>query len=100
MLRELWAKLRGVDRWPEVKATVRSVLQYEDPPYRHYDSAIKLADVTFAFTNGLGEHQYGCITVAYTSDLYDAKENDTFLIRIDPKDQDQYYSPEATSSRL
>ena len=62
MLQELWAKIRGVDKWPTVQAIVRSVQYYEEPPSRAYEFPGKLADVTFACMDTCQEHQYGCIT--------------------------------------
>jgi hypothetical protein len=98
MLNEFLAKLRGVNKWTDVQATVRSVMQYEEPPERAYEFPTKLADVTFAYTDPLGEHQYGSITVMDSSELYDAKKDDTFSVRVNPKHPEQYYSPEATIS--
>ena len=82
MLKELWAKMRGVGTWPEVEATVRTVGQYELPSSQPYEFPRKLAEVTFAYTDTRREHQYGSITVEHSSTLYDAKENDTFTIRV------------------
>ncbi|MGA2352330.1 MAG: hypothetical protein ABSF70_17980 [Terracidiphilus sp.] len=96
MLKEFLAKIRGVDKWLDAQATVRSVMQYEEPPERACEFSTKLAEVTFAYTDPQAEHQYGCITVKDSSELYDAKEDDTFSIRVNPKHPEQYYSPEAT----
>ena len=87
-----------MDKWPEVQATVRSVEQFEDIPDRYGDSPRKLADVIFAYDDLQQEHQYGSITVDWNSALYDAKENDTFMVRVNPKQGEKYYSPEATES--
>ncbi|MGA9670201.1 MAG: hypothetical protein WBQ94_13395 [Terracidiphilus sp.] len=100
MLKELLFKIRGVDKWTEVSATVRSIQQYEEPPTRAYEFPRKLADVTFAYTDTQSEHQYGCITVEDSSSLYDMKEDDTFSIRVNPAHPEQYYSPEATEAYL
>jgi hypothetical protein len=51
--------------------------------------------VTFAYTDLQQQDQYGSITVSDSSELYDAKEEDTFMIRVDPRQGDKYYSPEA-----
>jgi hypothetical protein len=98
MLRELWPKVRGMDKWPEVQATVRQIERYEMPvmagmPY--YRPPRSLADLTFAYVDPGGDHQYGSITVGEESSLYDSQENDTFTIRVNPKYGDQYFSPEA-----
>jgi hypothetical protein len=98
MLRELWTKLRGTDKWPEAQATVRIVEQYEEPSAGRYESDRKLANVTFAYTDNQGSLQYGSITVQDSSDLYDAKENDTFSIRVDPMHPERYYSFEPTKA--
>lgn len=97
MLKELWAKMRGAEKkWPVVQAVVRSILQYDDIPTGRYASdPRKLADVTFAYVDLQQQHQYGSITVDDSSDLFDAKEDDTFTIRVDPDDGTKYYSPEA-----
>jgi hypothetical protein len=100
MLKEFLAKLHGVNKWTDAKATVRSIMQYEEPSERAYEFPRKLADVTFAYTDTQGEHQYGCITVEDSSELYDAKEDDTFSIRVNPKHPEQCYSPEATKTYL
>ncbi|MGB7984945.1 MAG: hypothetical protein WCF54_07285 [Terracidiphilus sp.] len=99
MLKEFLAKMRGVNQWTEVQATVRSVMLFEMPS-QEYGFPRNLAQVTFAYTDTQGEHQYGCITVKDNSDLYDAKEDDTFLIRVNPKHPEQYYSHEATKTYL
>ncbi|MGB6689035.1 MAG: DUF3592 domain-containing protein [Terracidiphilus sp.] len=99
MLKELWSKRRGAEKWPETQATVRSVMQYEEPPTHRYEYPRKLADVTFAYTDAQQELQYGWITVDDRSALYDAKENDTFSIRFNPAQPDQCYSPEAISGQ-
>jgi hypothetical protein len=100
MLKEFLAKMRGVNKWTEVQANVRSVMKFEEPPPRIYEFPRKLAEVTFAYTDTQGEHQYGCITVEDSSDLYDAKEDDTFSIRVNPAHPEQYYSQEATETYL
>ncbi|MGA2217914.1 MAG: hypothetical protein ABSG51_07500 [Terracidiphilus sp.] len=100
MLKEFLLKMRGVDRWPEVQATVRSVKPFEEPSYERYEFPRKLADVTFAYTDSQGELQYGCITVNDGSSLYDAKEDETFSIRVNPTHPEEYYSPEATTTYL
>jgi hypothetical protein len=100
MLKEFLAKMHGVNKWTDVQATVRSVMQYEEPSPGAYEFPTKLADVTFAYTDTQGEHQYGCITVADSSELYDAKEDDTFSIRVNPTHPEQYYSPKATKTYL
>ena len=100
MLKELFAKMRGVDKWPEARATVRNMVQFEEPSPERYAFPRKLADVTFAYTDTQLELQYGCITVADSSSLYDAKEDDTFSIRVNPAHPDQYYSLEATKTYL
>jgi hypothetical protein len=101
MLKELWARMRGADRGPEVQATVRSVLRYEEPSARgRYVFSRRLADVTFAYMDTRQEHQYGSITVEDSSSLYDAKEDDTFMIRLNPAHPERYYSPETTRSYL
>jgi hypothetical protein len=92
--------MRGVNQWTEVQATVRSVMQFEEPSLSDYEFPRKLADVTFTYTDTQGEHQYGCITVEDRSDLYDAKEDDTFSIRVNPTHPEQYYSHEATRTYL
>jgi hypothetical protein len=96
MLKELWAKIRRADRWPEAQAIVRIVDWYLEPSGGRYEFDRKLADVTFAYTDSQGGLQYGCITVQDSSDLYDAKEDDTFSIRVNPAHPDQYFSSEAT----
>jgi hypothetical protein len=97
MLLDLWTRVSGAwKKWPETQATVRSVQRYEEPAGGgRYRYERKLADVTFAYTDLQQQHQYGSITVSYSSELYDAKEEDTFMIRVDPKQGDKYYSPEA-----
>jgi len=99
MLKELLAKMRGAEKkWPEVQAVVRSAQQYDQFPtgrYAYLHNAKKSADVTFAYFDLQQEHQYGSITVDDSSDLFDAKEDDTFTIRVDPCDGTKYYSPEA-----
>lgn len=100
MLREFWAKLKGKDKWPEVSATVRSVELFDEPSYARYELPRKLANLTFAYTDGQGSLQYGWITVQDSSDLYDAKEGDTFSIRVDPSHPEQYFSSEATHTEL
>jgi hypothetical protein len=100
MLKEILAKMRGADKWPEVSATVRSIQQFEEPSRERYEFPRKLADVTFAYTDTQGEHQYGCITVEDSSSLYDMKEDDTFSIRVAPAHPEQYHSSEATKTYL
>ena len=96
MLKELLAKMRGTKNWPEVQATVRIVSQFEEPPHRRYEYLPRrMAEVTFAYTDPNGEQQYGSITVEDSSSLYDAQENDTFTVRVDPEHPDRCYSPEA-----
>jgi hypothetical protein len=90
--------MRGIDKWPEVQATVRSIRLYEELPSRRYEFARKLAEVTFAYTDGQRNLQYGWIVVEDSSTLYDAKENDTFSIQVNPARPEQYYSPEATKA--
>jgi hypothetical protein len=99
MLKDLFAKMHGADKWPELQATVRIVKQYVEPAVDRYDVPRPVAEVTFAFTDGLGEHQYGAILVADSSSLYDAKEDDTFSIRVNPANPDQYDSPDAIKPR-
>ena len=98
MLSELWARMRGIDKWPEVQATVRAISLYEEPPHTLYECARKLAEVTFAYIDDRHDLQYGSIVVEDSSTLYDAKENDTFSIRVNPAHPEQYYSPEATKA--
>jgi len=98
MLKGLWAKVRRVDQWPEAQATVRIVERYVEPSAGRYEFDKKLADVTFAYTDNQGSLQYGSITVQDSSDLYDAKENDTFSIRVDPMHPERYYSFEPTKA--
>jgi hypothetical protein len=98
MLKELWSKMRGMDKWPEVQATVRNVERYEMPvmasvPY--YQPPRSFAELTFDYADPNGDHQYGSITVGEESTLYDAQENDSFTIRVNPDHGDQYYSHEA-----
>jgi hypothetical protein len=100
MLKELIAKMHGADRWPEVQAIVRIVKQYVEPAVDRYDVPRPVAEVTFAFTDAQGEHQYGAILVGESSELYDAKEDDTFSIRINPANPDQYDFPEAIRPRF
>lgn len=100
MLKEFLLKIRGVDKWPEVSATVRSIQQFEEPSPERYEFPRKLADVTFAYTDTQRELQYGCITVEDSSLLYDMKEDDTFSIRVNPAHPEQYYSHEATKTYL
>ncbi|MGA2649466.1 MAG: hypothetical protein ABSF28_03035 [Terracidiphilus sp.] len=100
MLKDLFAKMRSGDKWPEVQATVRIVNQYEELAVERYDVSRKVAEVTFAFTDSRGEHQYGAILVADSSSLYDAKEDDTFSIRVNPANPDEYDSPDAIKPRL
>jgi hypothetical protein len=96
MLREFWARIRGArKKWPETQATVRSIEHYEMPSGGRYQFPRKLADVTFAYTDREQQHQYGSITVNGSSELYDAKEDDFFLIRVDPDQGDKYFSSEA-----
>jgi hypothetical protein len=99
MLKEFWASMRGIDKWPEIAATVRSVERYDGlSGGGRYAPPRKLADVTFAYTDTLNDHQYGWITVQDSSSLYDLKEDDTFSIRVNPKHPERYYSPEATKA--
>jgi hypothetical protein len=99
MLLELWAKVRGAEKkWPEVQAVVRLVQQYDEVPtgrYAYLHDPRKFAEVTFAYVDLQQEHQYGSITVDESSDLFDAKEDDTFTIRVDTNDGTKHYSPEA-----
>ena len=99
MLKELIAKMHGGGKWPEVQATVRIVKQYVEPAVDRYDVPRPVAEVTFAFTDGQGQHQYGAILVGESSELYDAKEDDTFAIRINPANPDEYDSPDALTPR-
>lgn len=98
MLEEAWVKFRGIDKWPVTQAKVRFVEQYEEPPtqnrYARFPLA-KAADITFAYSDGSPDGKYGSITVSETSSLYDAKENDLFPIRFNPKRPEQYYSTES-----
>ncbi|HUH63888.1 MAG TPA: hypothetical protein VLZ50_12865 [Terracidiphilus sp.] len=94
MLKDLFAKMRGTKNWPEVQATVRIVNQFEEPPEDRYELSRKLAEVT-AYLDPKGEHQCESITVEDSSLLYDAQENDTFTVRVNPEHLDQYYSSEA-----
>ena len=98
MLKDLFAKKHVADKWPEVQAIVRIVNQYEEPV--EYDFPLKFAEGTFAFTDAQGEHQYGTLQVADSSSLYDAKEDDTFSILINPANPDQYDFPEAIRPRF
>jgi hypothetical protein len=97
MLKNLLEKLRGQDNWPEVQAVVRSILKYDEEPTRGYALPRNFAEVTFAYTDTQQEHQYGSITVEDSSSLYDAKENDTFTIRVNPAHPEKYYSPDGTT---
>ncbi len=98
MLLDFWTRVSGAwKKWPETQATVRSVHQYEElAGGSRYMYERKLADLTFAYMDQQQQHQYGSITVSDSSELYDAKEDDTFAIRVDPKQGDKYYSTEAT----
>jgi len=100
MLKDLFAKIHPADKWPEVQATVRIVNRYEEPAVGRYELPRNVAEVTFGFTDGQGEHQYGAILVSDNSSLYDAKENDTFSIRINPANSDQYDFSEAIKPRF
>jgi|SRR5580698_9989889 hypothetical protein len=98
MLRELWARISGAAKnWPEMQATVRNVMRYEEPLRGRYGGFTrKLADLTFAYTDLQQQHQYGSITVNDSSALYDAKEDDAFMIRVNPNQGEEYYSSDAT----
>ena len=69
MLKELIAKMHGGGKWPEVQATVRIVKQYVEPAVDRYDVPRPVAEVTFAFTDGQGQHQYGAIGRPIVADL-------------------------------
>jgi len=97
MFEKIWAELHHAEKWPEVQAIVRKVDQYELLKGR-YPASYRFAEITFAYTDPQQQHQYGVITVAESSTLYDAKEDDVFPIRVNPEHPDQCYSPEATSS--
>jgi hypothetical protein len=67
------------------------------PAGSRFDPSTKnFAEITFVYSDSKQELQYGAITVNESSELYDAKENDTFPIRVNPQQPDQYYSQEAT----
>jgi hypothetical protein len=77
-------------------------LQYDEPSANRYEAihVQKLADVTFAYTDTRRELQYGWIRVKESSSLWDAREDDTFPIRINPANPEEYYSPEAIKADL
>lgn len=100
MLKDLLEKIHGGGKWPMVQATVRIVKQYEEPPVGRYELSRRVAEVTFAFTDAQGEHQYGAVLVSDSSSLYDAKEDETFSIRVNPANPDEYDFPEAIEPRL
>lgn len=91
MIEELWARLRGADKWPESVATVTSVdrvpPQGRSPGY---------ATVSFCYRPSGAETQSGQYKVDSQSSLYNVDEMDTFPVRFNPAHPERYFSGEYT----
>jgi hypothetical protein len=91
MIEELWAKMRGVDKWPETTATVTSVdrtlAKGRSPAH---------ATITFNYRSSDGVMQSGSYYVGDQSSLYDLDEDQSFSVRYNPKHPNHYFSYEYT----
>jgi hypothetical protein len=92
VIEEIWARLRGVQKWPETTATVSSVDRYEKPAGRY--GTYQAADVTFFYRDANNELQSGFYTVDDNSSLFNIGENDTFTVRFDPRNPERFWSDE------
>ena len=86
-------KLRGIDRWPEAKATVVGSSQQEGS----YQRGPSTASLNFWYRDSSGERQGGYLTADCRTSLYECDAGDTFMIRYNPKDPAKYYCMEAKS---
>jgi hypothetical protein len=89
----LMEKVRGIDRWPEAKATVVGSSQQEGG----YHQGPPRASLNFWYRDSSGERQGGYLTADCQTSLYESDAGDTFTIRYDPKDPTRYYCAEAKS---
>lgn len=94
MLVELWERLRGYDRWPEVEAgVVSSQLMELSAPSTQGKS------VPLGWNSACGiewtDHSGGQHPAAFQADeespLYQLQMDDTLTIRFNPRRADQYY---------
>jgi hypothetical protein len=92
VIEEIWARLRGVQKWPETTATISSVYRYDKPAGR--GGTAPAADVTFLYRDGNNELQSGVYTVDDNSSLFNIGENDTFTVRYDPRHPERFWSDE------
>jgi len=93
MVEEVFARIRGVRKWPETTATVYSIFRYQVATGK-YGGTSPAADVTFTYRGEDQEIQSGFFTVDDGCSLYNVEENDTFPIQYDPKRPERFYCSE------
>ena len=91
MVEELWARIRGADKWPEVVATVTSVDRRlpRRTARRYYPES---CTVLFFYSPPTGNAQSGRFKVDSGSALYHLEVNENFRIQFDPAHPARYYS--------
>ena len=88
------SKLRGVDKWPEVSATVVSTEVVSEGGYEQPPPSVRLS---FYYRDLAGDLQSGEIVADSLTSLYNVQVNDTFTLRYNPKVPSKFYCAEVSS---
>ena len=95
MIPKLLTRWYGVDRWPEVDATV--MFCEEEVPNKNEKGPSASARITFFYRDLSGSIHGGHLYVDDESHLYSLKQNDAFRIRFDPENPSNYYCRDAAT---
>jgi hypothetical protein len=93
MFDQLYWRIRGVDCWAETNAVVTARSIYSEGGV-HKPSSVSLS---FSYPDQNGASQYGNLIADSLTSLYSIEVGDTFPIRFNPKQQEQFYCEEASS---
>jgi hypothetical protein len=91
MMDGMFYKLRGIDKWPSIIATVTSTEVVGTD-----GRAGRTMNIYFAYNAG-GSPESGKLFVDDNSSLYGLAQGDQFSIQVNPKRQASYYCSEAKS---
>jgi Protein of unknown function (DUF3592) len=91
MLPELIARLRGVDKWPTVQATVTQSELVSTPRSGDWNN------ISFFYRPAGSEIQSGTLAGDSLTSVYSLQKNDTFEIQYDPNDPSHFYCKDVQS---
>jgi hypothetical protein len=91
MLPELFARLRGIDKWPTVLATVTEAELVSTPRSGDWNR------ISFFYRPADSDIQSGTLSGDSLTSVYALGKNDTFELQYDPNNPARFYCKDAQS---